>query len=163
MSQEIIILLTEIRDELKKLNARHQGRAKRESVAADGLPEIAKIWNEWAHPIFPRVMSMDTESSRYKNCRKRWEKKPNQEYWQKVIVRLNESSFCRGNNEKKWVAGIEFLCKPDKANEILEGKYDDRKQVDAPKDEKVLLGYWTNPETGKSEPWYGPPTTRRHK
>jgi hypothetical protein len=125
----IVAVLIEIRDELKKLNARQpKPKTRRESVLAGELPMIAQLWNEWADPSLPRVISMETGSARYKNCQARWAAKEDKNYWVAVIRRMNESSFCLGKMEtSKWQADIEFLTRPDVHARILEGKYDDKK------------------------------------
>lgn len=150
---EAVLLLIEIRDELRRLNEKMEIRrpSKRESVTLDGLPHIAKIWNEWAEPPYSKVTSMSTASTRYKNIVARWKEKPDEAYWVGVIRKLNESMFCKGDNERKWVADIEFLGRPDSAAKLLEGKYEPKKKPEKP---KIITGYWENPDTGERVPLY---------
>lgn len=151
-NDQAIQLLTEIRDELRKLNeAFPKKKTRKESVMAGELPNIAQIWNEWAHESLPRVISMETSSTRFKNCRARWESKPDTNHWISVIQRLNKSSFLLGKNDRKWKGDIEFLCRPDSAAKILEGKYDDK--PDETK-QKKYMGKWINPDTGLEEDFY---------
>jgi hypothetical protein len=46
--------------------------------------------------------------------------------WHQVISRIQDSGFCRGENDRGWVASFDWLLKPDTAVKVLEGKYDDR-------------------------------------
>lgn len=133
-SEMVLQLLTEIRDELRKLNEKQpRQRTRRESVLAGELPVIAQIWNEWADPFFPKVESMSTASVRYKQAQERWEEtvkkhhgieENTRAYWVGVIQRVNKSAFCKGANDRKWIASIDFLVRPDSAAKVLEGKYD---------------------------------------
>jgi len=47
--------------------------------------------------------------------------------WHEALERVKASSFCRGENDRAWVAGIDWFLRPDKVSEIMEGKFDDRK------------------------------------
>lgn len=40
--------------------------------------------------------------------------------------RISTSDFCRGKNERGWVATFDWLLQPDTAIKVLEGKYDNR-------------------------------------
>lgn len=46
--------------------------------------------------------------------------------WEKVCQIANESPFCTGQNDRGWKADFDFLIRPDKATNILEGRYDDK-------------------------------------
>ena len=47
--------------------------------------------------------------------------------WSASIRKLEQSAFCRGENDKAWTADIDFLLQPKTRQRLLEGKYDDRK------------------------------------
>lgn len=148
MSEEIEVL-KEIRDELKKLNAKMEAKrpARKESVQLDGLPDIARIWNEWALEPFAKVQSMSTASTRYKAAVARWKEKPDEAYWVGAIRRLNGSDFCKGMNDRLWIADCDFLCRPDSAARILEGKYDKKEAPKKPEPKFVWneeLQAWQN-------------------
>jgi hypothetical protein len=87
------------------------------------LPKIAEIWNRKADSALPRVRGMNYRSTRARACRQRWKEKPDEVYWESVVERLNKSPFLTGKTTR-WKADIEFLTRPDKHQEILEGKYD---------------------------------------
>ena len=89
------------------------------------LPEIALLWNKFAHPNLSRVRSMEPKSDRDKACRARWKEKPDQGYWIQVIQKMNESAFLTGMKKNStFKASIKFLTRPERHVEILEGKYD---------------------------------------
>lgn len=49
------------------------------------------------------------------------------EVWREACQRAAASSFCRGENDRGWVADFDFLTTASKFQSLLEGKYDDRK------------------------------------
>ena len=49
--------------------------------------------------------------------------------WPEAIERAEHSQFLRGNNERGWTADLSWFLKPDSANSIIEGKYDDKQSV----------------------------------
>jgi len=130
----IELLLTEIRD-----NTKPKQKRERTQLLGDGLPEIAKLWNEWASSYFPRVQAMDSSSARYKSCVARWKEHPKPDFWVRAINKINASDFCKGKNNRNWIADIEFLCRPDNCNKLLEGKYDNKEQAVVA--EKKIHGY----------------------
>jgi hypothetical protein len=95
-------------------------------ATTEGLPRIAEIWNRWADTRLTKVVHMSPSSARFKKAMERWREKPSEDYWVKVICRINRSSFCRGENGRRWIADIEFLLRPDTHAMVLEGKYDDK-------------------------------------
>jgi hypothetical protein len=146
--ERIESLLENILEELKKLNEK-KTKTKRETVLSTGLPMIAQIWNREADPKLPRVVEMDVNGTRYKACTARWTARPNEAYWVNVIQRMNRSSFCLGQGKDRWLANIDFLCRPDTSGKILEGQYDDKSQ-EKPKE---FFGYHRN-ENGELIPIY---------
>ena len=44
-----------------------------------------------------------------------------------AVQRLAASPFCTGTNDRGWTAGPDFLLRPGKLEEVLEGKYDARR------------------------------------
>lgn len=128
----IEILLGRIASSLEK------NKEKKKLSHVDGSAlKIADIWNEWRDPAFAEVKGMSAQSSRHKNAVARWREKPDEEYWIKVIQRINDSSFCKGHNarpgNKPWVANFEFLVRPDAHYRIMEGQFDDKNKIPQPK------------------------------
>jgi hypothetical protein len=99
-------------------------RSKQRNPEPKGsLPHIAVFWNKYADPKLPKVIAMSPNSTRFRNAVARWKERPDEAFWRGVIDRVNRTDFCLGKNDRKWVADIEFLCRPDTANKIMEGKY----------------------------------------
>ncbi len=49
---------------------------------------------------------------------------PDLAWWQAVFDRLARSRFARGENDRGWSAGIDFMLRPNTALRILEGEFD---------------------------------------
>lgn len=49
--------------------------------------------------------------------------------WQAALARCSASDFCRGVNDRGWVADFEWFIKPESVTRLLEGKYDNRQGV----------------------------------
>lgn len=111
------------RDETRRDDHVNEIRA----IARPLLPPLVEVWNQVSSQSLSKVRSMNPTSSRYRSAIARWREKPDREFWVQVIQRLNASSFCCGKNDRGWKADIEFICRPDAAEKILEGKYDDNK------------------------------------
>lgn len=88
------------------------------------LPPLAEIWNQFADPCLPRVAEVARTGRRREALDARWSEKPDPAYWTAVIARINSSKGCLGANDRNWKADFDFLCRPDTAAKVLEGKYD---------------------------------------
>lgn len=49
--------------------------------------------------------------------------------WHEACRKVAASDFCRGRNEKGWVADFDFLLQPSSLNKLLEGRYDNRVSI----------------------------------
>lgn len=90
------------------------------------LPQLALLWNQHAAEVLPRVKLCS--ASRRKHAANRWKEHPSEEFWTEVIWRINASDFCLGKlaKERPWKADFDWLCRPDTAARVLEGRYDNR-------------------------------------
>jgi hypothetical protein len=48
------------------------------------------------------------------------------EHWRAAISRVADCQFLRGENDRGWVADVDWFLRPDTVLKIMEGKYDDR-------------------------------------
>jgi len=49
------------------------------------------------------------------------------EQWIEIFQRIDQSSFCRGQNERQWRASFDWIiANQGNSIKVLEGKYDDR-------------------------------------
>lgn len=100
--------------------------------AADGADlhlkrasDFAEAWNRLTEAPIPRCRDLTTKRRRH--IRARLTERPLTE-WETVMARIQASSFCRGENDRAWVASFDWLIgSPDVAVKVLEGKYDDRR------------------------------------
>ena len=129
--EHIECLLTDIRDmQVKK-------KAVRREVLDTVENPLGSLWNQFSHESLPKVLNVNKNSPRGRNAQNRWKEKPELDHWTRVILRINASDFCRGNNSNKWVADFDWLVRPDVHYKVLEGKYDNKTLVE----QKRLVGY----------------------
>lgn len=86
--------------------------------------DFATLWNSTTNPPIPRCRDITTK--RRRQVKTRLAERPFDE-WTAVFARIQDSAFCRGQNDRGWVATFDWVigC-PDVAVKVLEGKYDDR-------------------------------------
>lgn len=92
---------------------------------------LVEIWNANKAPNQPAVelKAFTHGSPRWRKAQARLGANP-PAYWEEVVKRIAASSFCRGevdsrDGRKPWVAGFDFLVKPETHVKVLEGRYDD--------------------------------------
>ena len=90
------------------------------------MTEIGALWNRLAASPLRRIEAMMVGSVRYKEARRRWDERPLAEYWEKIIDKINNSRFLSGENSQNWRCDFDFMIRPGKHLEIMEGKYDNR-------------------------------------
>jgi hypothetical protein len=93
-----------------------------------GPEALQAAWNELTPEPIPRWKQMP--EARRKAARAALERRPLEE-WREVFRRIGASSFCRGVNDRQWLADPDWAMrsdgkKPETAALALEGKYDDR-------------------------------------
>lgn len=117
----IELILTRILEASQKKQPR---QPRQVANAEPGATKLANIWNEWKAIDFPVVVGISPGSARHKNAVARWSEKPDEEYWIKVIKKINDSKFCNGDNDRKWEANFDFFVRPETHHRALEGVYD---------------------------------------
>lgn len=103
---------------------------KREAAWKEKYEAILQHWNEICGELLPRIQSM-TEK-RKEHVRARLKEYPLDE-WPKIFARVARSRFLTGENDKGWRADFDWVINPNNMIKIVEGKYDDRKNVQPPK------------------------------
>jgi len=97
------------------------------------LHPLSEAWNTNCGEL-PKVLSLS--KSRIEKIRVRLSERP-LEGWVDIFKKVSSSSFCTGQNDRKWVATFDWLIDNDhNALKVLEGKYDDRT---APKSKLEML------------------------
>lgn len=97
-----------------------------ESASADASPpqlspaDLLEAWNS--------IMGQRCEltDKRTKAAKLRLKDPKWVERWRSALARCSASDFCRGVNDRGWVADFEWFIKPESVTRILEGKYDNR-------------------------------------
>ena len=84
--------------------------------------EVATAWNQ-AMEQECRITRKRSVALKQRLSNSHWV-----ENWRAAIVRASESDFCRGVNDRGWVADLEWFLKPDTVTKLLEGKYDNRER-----------------------------------
>lgn len=105
-------------EEEKRESDKSDAPADHESVGESVLGE----WN--------RLMGQTCRwtAKRQKAFRERWKSQLWRDSWRDAIARAAASEFCRGVNDRGWLADFEWFLKPDTVTKLLEGKYDDRER-----------------------------------
>lgn len=108
---------------------------ERESSVDDSL-SIFEIWNSNCKSL-PK--SQVLSEKRIKTCKLRWKEMPDKNYWHEVIRKISESEFANGKNDRGWKATLDFILQPDRHLQIMEGKFDNKKNEIKKTDYKKLL------------------------
>jgi len=67
-----------------------------------------------------------TTPRRTKAARARWKDEHFRKHWEEAVRRVAASRFCMGQNDRNWLASIDWFLRPDTVTRIMEGTYDDR-------------------------------------
>ena len=102
-----------------------EGEGKGESD--DSPAEVIKAWNQLGSP-FPKIVKITDERKRKLKTRLAaswWSKN-----WRAALLKIKESPFCRGENDRGWKADLTFFLRPDTVAKAIEGLYDARTRRD---------------------------------
>jgi len=91
--------------------------------------DLARLWNETADPVFPRVI-VPLSEKRVRKFRPAVRAQPDPEWWKSLFGKAGGISFLRGENNRGWRANLEFMV--NRWEDILEGKYDNTKTLKEP-------------------------------
>lgn len=99
------------------------------SASADASPpqvSPTELLNAWNSTMGQRCELTDkrTKAAKLRLKDPKWI-----ERWRVALARCSESDFCRGVNDRGWVADFEWFIKPESVTRILEGKYDNRQPL----------------------------------
>lgn len=98
-------------------------KAAQGELSLGDLPLLAQIWNDNVTKL-PKIKRCD--GNRLKAARARYAAEADTAFWEAMVKKVNESDFCNGNNERKWVATFDWFIRPDTVQKVYEGKYDNR-------------------------------------
>lgn len=75
----------------------------------------------------PNLLPLSELTEKRRAAILRFERELRRERFETVCAKANASPFCTGQNDRGWKADFDFLIRPDKATNILEGRYDDKR------------------------------------
>lgn len=104
-------------------NGEGEGTAPRLVVARIAPNALMLAWNEGVTAPLPQCREL-TEKRRTKSIARLAE--ATLDIWRSVIARIEASRFCRGENDRGWMASFDWLLQPDVRVKVLEGTYDNR-------------------------------------
>ncbi len=113
---------TTLQQHCNDVAATGQDRTGQDKTGQDSAPhaEMHAAWNALGSP-FPKVASWT--SGRSDTLRARWKDEFFRDNWRQALELLKASNFCRGTNDRGWIADIEFFLRGDSVAKIIEGKY----------------------------------------
>jgi len=92
---------------------------------------IVELYHRFC-PSLPRVKVLNDTRKRY--IRARWKEYPDIKFWEEFFKRVEESDFLTGRADygkrRPFIADLEWLMRPSNFAKVLEGKYDNRKNID---------------------------------
>ena len=94
-----------------------------------GVLAFLTSWNQLPGP-FPKVKKL---GARRVHLLKRLADKYWRDNWLVALSLMAGSSFCRGENDRGWVADLDFFLRPDTVTRLIEGKYQTRKPEEPPR------------------------------
>ena len=117
--------LERIADSLEAiLSLLQKKKAPKKEFCMDACKQMWEVWNIFKDNKLPKILDINASSTRGRNASARWLERPEREYWTNVVIGINNSKFCLGDNDRGWLADFEFFVRPDTHLKILEGKYD---------------------------------------
>lgn len=93
-------------------------------VASPSVGELVEAWNGLPHPPFPACHAV--AGKRLRAAQARLREVPDIDRWRRAVARLPTSPFLRGENDRGWVATLDWLLRPDTLTKLEEGAYDAR-------------------------------------
>jgi hypothetical protein len=103
---------------------KQQGGANGAAVAAPpavAVQEFTISWNALGEPFKPIAQWTHSRQKLFgARAADAWWRG----HWREGLERMKRGEFCRGNNDRGWIADVGFFLKPDSLAKILEGKYD---------------------------------------
>ncbi|WP_437188296.1 hypothetical protein SH668x_001734 [Planctomicrobium sp. SH668] len=109
--------------------------------------DVVDAWNNLPAP-FPKCSKIS--GKRKAALKSRLSDRDWRESWPAALARLPISPFLRGENERGWVADVDFFLKTDSVTKILEGKYSSNGKASTSNvSNRTNSGFIHNPETAR--------------
>lgn len=111
------------RQEGNRKGREQEGRESDDAIASSPSA-LMRAWNNGTTAPIPQCRELSPERRKKATDRLR---DAALDVWVTVIARIEGSPFCRGENDRGWVATFDWLLQPETRVKVLEGKYDPRK------------------------------------
>jgi len=130
---------------------------RREEKRRDDVPppspslqeELVSEWNQLGKP-FPQIR--DLTDKRRKAIQARMRKTAWRDGWREALTMMAASDFCTGQNDRGWVANIDWFLRPDTVTKLLEGAYNGTQQQGFV-DIEAIVATDTQKEDSHETPW----------
>jgi len=91
------------------------------SMKTPNYKSIVENYNDILGKTLPRAVAIN--SKRKSLIRSIWRDNPNIEFFIKLFTKVKDIPFLMGDNDKGWMADLDFILRPDKVTKIIEGSY----------------------------------------
>jgi hypothetical protein len=106
-----------------------------------------EVFSEWNNQtVFPKCLTLS--GTRRRTLESRLKEPFFKANWKDAMLRVRKSSFCCGENDRKWRADFDWFVRPDTVAKIMEGKYDNKdfsNQTRRLPDGRVMIGNVVRP------------------
>jgi len=130
---------TDAKTDNKDKKDKHVNNVNKEAIYSEKkILEILNLWNSLKQNLRAPNPSINIDKflkskSRMDKLKLRQKENPDIAEWEKVIKFILTDSFCRGENDRNWLANIDYLIKNDSMfGKILEKSDNNRQQYSAP-------------------------------
>lgn len=87
---------------------------------------ILQFVERWNSTTLPKCLEITRK--RITSISQRLENPFFKDNWEQALEKIKVSSFCNGQNDRKWKATIDWFIRPDTVTKIMEGAFDNRSE-----------------------------------
>ena len=110
-----------IQQEEQVFNKEKQGKTKKKEVSPAAPASHISFLKSWNESGFKKALKLT--ASRTKQLRARMNDNDWRNKWEEALRQLVKIPFANGQNDRGWIANIDFFLRPDTVTKILEGEY----------------------------------------
>lgn len=123
-----------------------KGKEEREG-GDDDIDQAVAMYNIAAERSgLPLVQKLS--DTRKKHLRARLKDAGGIEGWAAALNKLEQSAFCRGDNDRGWKADFDFIVRESSFIKLMEGKYDGKPSTNADRNREALHQWANEPMDG---------------
>lgn len=79
--------------------------------------------NLWNYNCGVKLQQAKLNQFRISQILERFKEEPNLNYWKEVVIKISQSDFLTGGNQRAWRANFDWLLKPGNHYKIIEGQF----------------------------------------